>query len=201
MLIPGLSVLCRVWQLLQGEGEALDVAAVGADHGFELAGFADVFQVFVVELEQVGVDGEGDGAALAGFEADALKSLEFLHGTGNAAYHVADVELHNLGSLNFAGVDIMKKMDKDGKPVPYFIEINSNPGDMIIDVTGHNHYEDLLDYVERNCNRKQSGSSNFAMLDALKEAVRQTSEYKALEAKRLELFPDIYRNYREKGLL
>ena len=94
----------RVQGLSQGKGLALDVAAVGADHGLELAGFTDEFQILVVELEQLGIDGEGDGAALTGLEADALKSLEFLHRSCDAAHHVADVELNHLGALNGSSV-------------------------------------------------------------------------------------------------
>ena len=87
---------------MQGEGLVLNIAAVGADHDVKLTGFAHVVQVLVVELEQVGVDGEIDGAALAGFQADAFKALQFLNGTGDAAHNVADVELNHLGALDSA---------------------------------------------------------------------------------------------------
>ena len=58
--------------------------------------------------------------------------------------------------LNFAGVDIMKVRQGE-EETKYFIEINSNPGEKIIEITGHNHYEDLLDYVEQNYRRKAPG--------------------------------------------
>ena len=61
--------------------------------------------------------------------------------------------------LNFAGVDVMKVKHGD-EEIKYFIEINSNPGEKIIDITGHNHYEDLIDYVEQNYRRKSLGKSN-----------------------------------------
>ena len=61
--------------------------------------------------------------------------------------------------LNFAGVDVMKVKHGDDD-IRYFIEINSNPGEKIIDITGHNHYEDLIDYVEQNYKRKAAGKSN-----------------------------------------
>jgi len=61
--------------------------------------------------------------------------------------------------LNFAGVDIMKVKHGDDE-IKYFIEINSNPGEKIIDITGHNHYEDLLDFVEENHKHKAAGKSN-----------------------------------------
>lgn len=64
-----------------------------------------------------------------------------------------------ISGLNFAGVDIMKVPDKKDPSIDirYFIEINSNPGEKIIDITGHNHYEDLLDFVEMNCRKKAEG--------------------------------------------
>jgi len=73
--------------------------------------------------------------------------------------------------LLFAGVDIMHvtEKDKDGNEVckPYFIEINSNPGELIIDVTGHNHFEDLADFIENNYKNKELGTqakSTFAQI-------------------------------------
>lgn len=77
----------------------LDITAVGADHDIKFSRLANVLQVLVIELEQVGVDDEVDGAAFAWLEADALKALELLNRTGNAAYHVTDVELDYLGAL------------------------------------------------------------------------------------------------------
>lgn len=65
--------------------------------------------------------------------------------------------------LNFAGVDVMKVKHGDDE-IKYFIEINSNPGEKIIDITGHNHYEDLLEYVEKNYKRKSAGRSNAEAL-------------------------------------
>lgn len=64
-----------------------------------------------------------------------------------------------VSGLNFAGVDIMKVPNpkNPAEDIRYFIEINSNPGEMIIDITGHNHYEDLLDFVETNCRKKAQG--------------------------------------------
>ena len=85
--------------LLEGEGQTLHVAAVGAYHDFKVTGFEHVVQVLVVELEQFCIDGESYQSALARLEGDALKSLEFLHGTGDTAHHVADVELNDLGTL------------------------------------------------------------------------------------------------------
>jgi glutathione synthase/RimK-type ligase-like ATP-grasp enzyme len=61
--------------------------------------------------------------------------------------------------LNFAGVDVMKVKHGDDE-IKYFIEINSNPGEKIISVTGKNHYIDLLEFVEKNYKRKAAGKSN-----------------------------------------
>lgn len=52
--------------------------------------------------------------------------------------------------LNFAGVDVMKVKDETGKATNYLIEVNSNPGEKIIEITGHNHYNDLLDFIEKS---------------------------------------------------
>lgn len=60
--------------------------------------------------------------------------------------------------LNFAGVDVMKVSVGD-EEINYFIEINSNPGEKIIDITGHNHYIDLIEYVEDNCNKKKANQA------------------------------------------
>lgn len=51
---------------------------------------------------------------------------------------------HSVG-LNFAGVDIMK--DKDGKS--YCIEVNGNPGEKSINITGINWFINLVQYLER----------------------------------------------------
>lgn len=62
----------------------------------------------------------------------------------------------SIPGLNFAGVDIMKTMTDNGEEVRYFIEINSNPGEKIMEITGHNHYEDLLDFVEAECKKRKA---------------------------------------------
>lgn len=74
--------------------------------------------------------------------------------------------VESIPGLNFAGVDIMKTIDDKGNEQRYFIEINSNPGEKIIDITGHNHYEDLISFVEiecrkRNANKKADTEDRF----------------------------------------
>lgn len=44
--------------------------------------------------------------------------------------------------LDFSGVDLMK----DDKGISYIIEVNGNPGHKIIDITGHNYFNDLVRY-------------------------------------------------------
>ena len=61
--------------------------------------------------------------------------------------------------LNFAGVDIMKTTTDDGEEIRYFIEINSNPGEKIMDITGHNHYQDLLSFVESECKKRKANKT------------------------------------------
>lgn len=61
--------------------------------------------------------------------------------------------------LNFAGVDIMKVKHGDDE-IKYFIEINSNPGEKIQEITGVNFYIPLLEFVEKNYKRKTSGNGN-----------------------------------------
>lgn len=140
---------------------------------------------------------------------DDIRANLSLNGTGTPIMPDPETEkmcidaVAAIAGLNFAGVDIMKSKDASGKELPYFIEINSNPGDMIIDVTGHNHYEDLLDFVERNYKKKQStGSGESSTLAALKQAVYDTPEYKAYNAENLRIHaPNVFNLLKLKGRL
>ena len=97
--------------------------------------------------------------------ADDIRANLSLAGKGEAIQADPETEemcikaVKAISGLNFAGVDIMKVKDpKDPEnEIRYFIEINSNPGEKIISITGHNHYEDLLDFVELNCRKKAEG--------------------------------------------
>ena len=60
---------------------------------------------------------------------------------------------HSIG-LNVAGVDLMKNSETGQS---YIIEINSNPGVKIIDITGHNPFEDILDFCEANYKKGTTG--------------------------------------------
>lgn len=59
---------------------------------------------------------------------------------------------HSIG-LNVAGVDMMK--DENG--TSYIIEINSNPGVKIIDITGVNPFIDIIQFCEENYKKRPSG--------------------------------------------
>lgn len=70
---------------------------------------------------------------------------------------------HSIG-LNVAGVDLMKSR-ATGKS--YIIEINSNPGIKIIDITGHNVFEDVIKYCEDNYKKNDTETGIAAMKDNL----------------------------------
>lgn len=46
--------------------------------------------------------------------------------------------------LDYCGVDVIR--GEEGKP--YVLEVNSNPTTKIIDVTGYNHFEDVIEYIK-----------------------------------------------------
>lgn len=118
---------------------------------------------------------------------DDIRANLSLNGSGRAITPDPETEkmcidaVAAIPNLNFAGVDIIKAKDpKDGEIKPYFIEVNSNPGEMIMDITGHNHYEDLLDFVEKNCERqKRAAQGDEQALSELAANLKNTPEYKA----------------------
>lgn len=71
---------------------------------------------------------------------------------------------HCLG-LRIAGVDIMKSKANNQT---YVIEVNSNPGTKIIDVTGHNVWNDVLEYCEQHYQERNDESlrteASYAMM-------------------------------------
>lgn len=90
--------------------------------------------------------------------ADDIRANLSLAGKGRAITPTEEVRkmcvdaVAAIPGLNFAGVDIIKRKETgpDGKEreVPYFVEINSNPGSLICDITGYNHFNDLVEWVE-----------------------------------------------------
>jgi ribosomal protein S6--L-glutamate ligase len=87
---------------------------------------------------------------------------------------------HSIG-LNVAGVDLMKAEDGTS----YIIEINSNPGVKVIDITGVNPFIDIIQFCEDNYKKSESGvqarnsiTKTEMLLDEnffenLEEAIRQ----------------------------
>lgn len=57
--------------------------------------------------------------------------------------------------LSFAGVDLMN--DENGKS--FIIEVNGNPGTKIIDITGYNYFDDLVEHIEKQTG-KETGTKN-----------------------------------------
>ena len=70
---------------------------------------------------------------------------------------------HSIG-LRVAGVDLMKSK-VTGKS--YIIEINSNPGIKIINITGHNVFEDVIKYCEENYKNNEIEPGFNAFFDGL----------------------------------
>jgi len=93
--------------------------------------------------------------AIKGFKANISKG-----GTGekvmlSQADQDTCVRAAKACQLETAGVDIMK----DEKGNSYVIEVNSNFGSKIIDITGHNFFVDILKHMEAN-HRKKADSSD-----------------------------------------
>lgn len=59
--------------------------------------------------------------------------------------------------LEFAGVDLIR--DKNGNA--FILEVNGNPGTKIIDITGHNYFDDLVSLIEKRLNYKASESTQI----------------------------------------
>ena len=89
--------------------------------------------------------------------------------------------------LDFSGVDMM--IDENG--VAYIIEVNGNPGAGIIGVTGHNHFFDLLDFIEKKLRTEEKLENvvyeSFKELDDALLTKQDISEHQVCEAGRLAL--------------
>lgn len=100
---------------------------------------------------------------------------------------------HCIG-LNIAGVDLLKSK-KTG--ISYVIEINANPGTKVIDLTGVNVFDHVLEYCEANYKKGNSAGITAGMIDSiilqdgkfLKTVATAFNEHDQLKAKveRLEL--------------
>lgn len=106
--------------------------------------------------------------------------------------------------LNFAGVDIMKVNTVDEKGAKlvgrYLIEINSNPGEQIIDITGHNYFEDLLDFVENNYKNKEKRETAALKSTPVEKHGSEMSEEEFLEYLETHNTLDKLTKMRERGL-
>lgn len=73
--------------------------------------------------------------------------------------------------LEFSGVDLIKDQDENS----YVVEVNGNPGSKIIDITGHNYFQDLVEHIEKKVGvsskkeetPKEDGKSPHAQLASL----------------------------------
>ena len=83
----------------------LYILAVGSYHNLEVAWFYHVLQICVVELEHIWGDIKAYLLALTYCQMDALETFQLLYRTGDAGYHVTDVELHNL--VGIAGAVVL----------------------------------------------------------------------------------------------
>lgn len=75
--------------------------------------------------------------------------------------------------LEFAGVDLMK----DEKGTSYIVEVNGNPGHKIIDLTGHNYFKDLIEFIESKVSKKGKEGEEKANAQATATRLAQI-EYK-----------------------
>ena len=82
--------------LFHAQFHCLYILAVGSYHNLEVARFYHVLQICVVELEHIWGDIKTYLLAFTYCQMDALETFQFLYRTGDAGYHVTDVELHNL---------------------------------------------------------------------------------------------------------
>ncbi len=85
------------------------------------------------------------------------------------------IEANKAVGLEHSGVDLMK--DKDG--TTFAIEVNGNPGTKIIDVTGVNFFEHLIEHCIRKAGGKpkQSAESDGKSSQAAPPAVKQTPAF------------------------
>jgi len=112
--------------------------------------------------------------------AHDIRANVSLEGTAKkitASKEVAEMCIKAVASiphLNFAGVDVIECKGKN-----YLIEINSNPGTHIIDVTGHNYFDDVLDFCEKEHKTKQDikNSAYSDKVEALNELKTELGTY------------------------
>ncbi len=84
--------------------------------------------------------------------------------------------------LDFSGVDLM--IDENGKA--YVIEVNGNPGTGIIKITGHNHFTDLVKFVEKKVGKENKESEKEESAEKAK-----VSEEQRLRMRYARFFKDV----------
>lgn len=75
--------------------------------------------------------------------------------------------------LQFSGVDILKSADG----TTYVIEVNSNPGEKIISITGVNYFDKLIEFTEK---KQKSTSSNNSTLQNSTTPLKQEFQWTSM---------------------
>ncbi len=128
-----------------------------------LDAMAKDIRVIVVDNEVVGAmertANKGDFRANLSKGGEG-KSIELTQSEKDMAIKAAQA----VGLGSFAGVDLLRANDKT-----YCIEVNGNPGDKFIDITGINFYENLFAMIE-----KQTGKTTAKTENDSKKSVQDT---------------------------
>jgi ribosomal protein S6--L-glutamate ligase len=74
--------------------------------------------------------------------------------------------------LDFSGVDLM--IDENGKA--YVIEVNGNPGTGIVKITGHNHFIDLVKFIESKLKKSNSAKEEVNHKAELQKVLAENAE-------------------------
>ena len=90
--------------LFQCQSGCLFCLAAATYHHIEISRLGHVVEVVVVEAEQLRGNLEGYGLAFARFQEHLFKAFQLAYGAGNAAYEVADIELHDFCAVTLAGI-------------------------------------------------------------------------------------------------
>lgn len=77
--------------------------------------------------------------------------------------------------LEFSGVDLIR--EKMGKT--YVTEVNGNPGTGIIDITGKNHFVQLVKYIESKSKKNETVAPPVPLPESNKDNLEQDNEEEA----------------------
>ena len=78
--------------------------AVWAYHDFKVTRLQHIVEMGVVELQQIICDFKLHLLTFTLLQMDTLEALQLLHWTGNACYHIVDIQLNNLITIIVASV-------------------------------------------------------------------------------------------------